>query len=257
MKTPILLLTTISVLAIHSAYSQTILIDFGQSDAAVGGYLTTSNSSNGPDSNGNFWNNYYVNNSTLPALVFTNNSSSGISLAGVGTQVGAANYNVSNGTVSLSNPNLNIFTAYTDGIYVFGTSATLTFSGLDPAKLYSFEIFGARSQTNTRTSLYTISSGNGNSTATLQTTGAGIGSGGANYNTSNTVVFSNLAPTLSNQITLTLQSNPTTGNGAEGAYINAMQLTVVPEPATNALLITASITGVWLSFFRKKPQKIG
>jgi len=260
MKPPVVftlsLLATSAIFSIHSATAQTILIDFGSDNAANGSFLSISNSSNGPDSNGNFWNNFFVNGSTLNNLVFSNNATSGISMAGPGTLVGAASggWGVANGTVNLSNPNLNIFTAYTDGIYQFaaGGSNTLTFSGLDSSKTYNFEVFGSRSDAATRVTRYTIAGLGGTDFRTLTTSGTNAGGTGFNYNTSNTTSFTGIQPNSSNEITLTMS----TESGAAW-HLNALELTVVPEPETNALLLAAAIAGAWLSFFRRKPKKIG
>ena len=202
-----------------------ILIDFGSDLSVNANYLTVS-----PDTNGNYWNNYKTNNGTLSNLVFTDNSTTGIALAGVNTVAGAASggWGIANGTVNLSNSNLNIFTAYTDGIYVFSGNSTLTFSGLDPSKKYSFELFGSRSGGNAtvasmRSTQYTFTAGNGNFTQNLTTTGNNTGSGGANYNTSNSVVFTNLFADGSNQIKLRLEG---AGGQTSGSYINALQITV-------------------------------
>ena len=136
--------------SLSTATAQSLLIDFGSGNATIGASLTISDASNGPDSNGNYWNNYTSNGATLNNLVFTNNSSSGISLAGVGTTVGTANFGVANGTVSLANSALNVFTAYTDGIFRTTGNATLTFGGLNPSNSYSFDIFGSRSAADNR-----------------------------------------------------------------------------------------------------------
>lgn len=223
-----------------SPYAPTrILVDFGSGNAANGSYLTIS-----PDSNGNFWNNYQTNNETLSNLVFTDNSTSPITLTGLNAITGAARggWGVANGTVNLANSSLNVFNAYTDGIYVFSGNATLTFSGLDVSKKYSLELFGSRAAgkaavANNRTTLYTVTSASGSSTKTLQTSGLNIGTGGVNYNTSNSVVFSNLIPDKSNRITLRFEG---LGGQTSGSYLNAMQISVEPGNSEILTLPTAS-----------------
>lgn len=261
MKLPVVftlsLLATSAISSIHSANAQTILIDFGSDNAANGSFLSISNSSNGPDSNGNYWNNLFVNGSTLNNMVFSDNSPSGISMAAPGTLVGAAGggWGIGNGTVNLSSPNLNIFTAYTDGIYQFtaGGSNTLTFSGLNPSKTYNFSIFGSRADAGAnRVTRYTVAGSGGSSFQTLTTSGPNIGGSGINFNNSQTANFSGIQPNGSNEITVTMSVE----SGAAW-HLNALQLTVVPEPETNALLLAAAIAGAWLSFFRRKPKKIG
>lgn len=202
-----------------------ILIDFGSDLSIHANYLTTS-----PDTNGNYWNNYKTNNGTLSNLVFTDNSTTGIALAGINTSAGAASggWGIANGTVNLSNSNLNIFNAYSDGIFVFSGNSTLTFSGLDSSKRYSFELFGARANGNAtaagnRTTLYTMTSAAGVSTRTLQTSGYNMGSAGANYNTSNSVVFGNQIPDGSNRITLRFEGH---AGQISGSYLNALQISV-------------------------------
>jgi len=234
-----------------SASAQSILIDFGSGNATNGSYLTVSNSSNGPDSNGNYWNNLFLNGSTLNNMVFSDNSSSGISMAAPGTLVGAAGggWGIGNGTVNLSSPNLNIFTAYTDGIYQFaaGGSNTLTFSGLNPTKTYNFSIFGSRADAGAnRVTRYTIAGLGGSSFQTLTTSGPGVGGAGVNFNNSQTANFSGIQPNGSNEITLTMSVE-----SGVAWHLNALEITVVPEPTTKALLILAALAGSWLSFRRK------
>lgn len=238
-----------------AASAQTLLIDFGSNSAANGSYLTVSDLSNGPDSNGNYWNNLFVNGSTLNNLVYSNNTPSGISMAAPGTLVGAAlnGWGIGNGTVNLSSPNLNIFTAYTDGIYQFtaGGSNTLTFSGLDPSKTYNFSIFGSRSDAGAnRVTRYTVAGLAGSTFQTLTTSGPNVGGAGVNFNNSQTANFSGIQPNGSNQITLTMSVE-----SGSAWHLNALEITVVPEPSTNALLILTALAGSWLSLRRK--TKVG
>lgn len=235
------------------ASAQTLLIDFGSNNAANGGYLTVSDLSNGPDSNGNYWNNLFVNGSTLNNMVFSDNSSSGISMAAPGTLVGAAGggWGIGNGTVNLSSPNLNIFTAYTDGIYQFaaGGSNTLTFSGLNPSKTYNFSIFGSRADGGAnRVTRYTVAGSGGSSSQTLTTSGPNIGGAGIHFNNSQTANFSGIQPNGSNEITVTMSVESGTA-----WHLNTLEITVVPEPTTNALLILAALAGSWV-FLRRRTE---
>jgi hypothetical protein len=66
---------------------------------------------------------------------------------------------------------------------------------------------------------------------TITTTGTNVGGIGTNHNTANLATFSNVAADGSNQIKVDYLV--ATGGFA---YLNAMQINVVPEPATWALL---------------------
>lgn len=213
------LVATVALLTPASA--QTLLVDFGPST-----YTTSS-----PDVNGNTWNNMTAHTaSSSLGLVWTDNSSSGITLtittAFANTGPGASPPALT-GTGSLGN--LNISTALSDFFYVNNGSAVVTFSGLDSSKTYTFSLLGSRDATAVRNTTYSVAGGNSGSDS-LQTSGTDLGGSGINYNNSSLAVISGITPDGSNSITLTVSSS---GLG----YLNALQITAVPEPGSVLLLL--------------------
>jgi hypothetical protein len=70
------------------------------------------------------------------------------------------------------------------------------------------------------------------------------------YNTSNTVSFLNLVPNGSNQISILLEVE----SGGFG-YLNAMQITAVPEPSTAALLALGAL-GLGVALIRRRAKSL-
>lgn len=82
-------------------------------------------------------------------------------------------------------------------------------------------------------------------TQTLQTSGSNVGGAGVNYNDSNLAVINGITPNGSNEITLAVSSSGF-------SYLNALQITIVPEPATVALAFGSLGTMLFLRrCFRK------
>ena len=242
-----------------SAFGQTILIDFGMTSATVNGtagtnLLTVSSGSNGPDTNGNYWTNFNGNSTpqnALPvnsnvALVSTTNATTGITMTYTGTtNLGTVNWNGGDPVLLsyvplnlVTNPNFRIATAVQDIFYLnsggAGTStATFTLTGLDPSKTYKLEFYGVRptSAIETRQALWTAIGGTSVSgnyfTSNTSFTGTNATPYYGNFNS---LILSPIAPGGNNTITLNLQY------GGGSASLNAMQITVIPEPAIWGLL---------------------
>ncbi|MBE2203807.1 MAG: PEP-CTERM sorting domain-containing protein [Chthoniobacterales bacterium] len=240
MKIPSLLLAALLGLAtLTSASAQTILIDFG----------SAANVTSSPDTNGNYWNNVTSGTlgTTISNLTTTGSAASGIQLQVTSTfaNTGPSPYVTLTGESSLGA--LNIGTAISDFLYGnnnVATPAVITFSGLDSAKTYNFSLFGARDATDTRNTTYVVTGVN-SGTQTLQTSGSNVGGAGVNYNDSNLAVINGITPNGSNEITLAVSSSGF-------SYLNALQITIVPEPATVALAFGSLGTMLFLRrCFRK------
>lgn len=211
------------------ASGQTILIDFGNN--GTNGNITAS-----PDSNGKFWNNSYAGSFTITNMVTSSNVATAIDL--VYTTAVATN-TASLGVGAAPTP-FNITTAYEDAIFSTGTTAptgiTIRLSQLDLTKTYKFTLFGSRSAADSRTTNFSITGGT-TVAGTLQTSGANLGGAGVNYNNSSVLVLgdpSGLAPNVSSQIDITFYATSTDTN--KFAYLNSLQIEVIPEPTTWALL---------------------
>lgn len=219
-----------------SAFGQTILVDFGNNGS--NGNITSS-----PDANGKYWNNSYTGSFTITNMVSSSNGATPIDL---GYVTAVATNSASLGVASAPSP-FNITTAYEDAIFSIGTTSgtgiTIRLSQLDLSKTYKFTLFGSRSATDSRTTNFSIS-GASTVAGTLQTSGTNLGGAGNNYNNSSVLVLggiSGLAPNVSSQIDITFYATSTDTN--KFAYLNSMQVEVIPEPATWALL-TFSLTAV-------------
>lgn len=221
------LLPFVAVLSMPSiAPAQVILIDFGIPGA---GFATVS-----PDANGNYWNNVT---SSAAATTIANLTTSADTLSGIKLEIttgfsntGPSPYATLTGESSLGA--LNIGTAISDFLFVnnnLATPAVVTFSNLDPTKTYNFSIFGSRNATDTRNTTYVVAGANSD-TQSLTTSGTDIGGTGINYNDSSLALINGIIPNGSNSITLSVSS-------AGLGYLNALQITVVPEPGTAALFL--------------------
>lgn len=112
----------------------------------------------------------------------------------------------------------------------------IRFLNLNINELYDVVIYGARDATQTRITDYTVT-GATSSFGSLTTSGTGIGTGGVNYNNDTTFTVSGIAPNASGQIVIEYVVN--TG---DFGYLNAVQLTQIPEPSTLVLFTAFSFT---------------
>ena len=208
-----------------SAQAQTVLVDFG-------GAITTN------PTNGNYWNNIWTTGTNF-SLVNAANTGTGYWL-NLPTNV-VMNTNLvpaTNGSI----PSLGIFnvpTAYSDALYISGTTGTtntVILGNLNTNQTYDFVIYGARDATTTRATTYTVAGATTSASVTVTNSGTGIGTNGVNFNTSY-ITISGITPdatTNSGQILV----NYAVAAGSF-AYLNAMQLTGY-VPYTNGL--TTNIT---------------
>ncbi|WP_269540600.1 PEP-CTERM sorting domain-containing protein [Cerasicoccus fimbriatus] len=224
----ILLSTLVLAPALLSA--QTVLVDFGDEI-----YQTTGQ----PET----WNNAHL--GIVPGgqtgelfadMLDTTNNGTGITLtitnafggrnAG-GTQDASAPYPVSAVRDSFYTATASAGVTPGDGLGV------LVFSGLDISKTYDFTMFasrGASSASDNRETEYAFVGGN-NATVYLD----------AADNVTSTVTAFGISPNASGEITLTVQKGP--NNTSDYSYLGSLQMTVIPEPSSMALLVGAMATG--------------
>jgi uncharacterized protein YjdB/lysophospholipase L1-like esterase len=203
-----------------------ILIDFGPNDV-TNGNLTPS-----PDANGNYWNNAISEtNGITTTLVDKANTATGFSLV-IGT--GMSKNGIQNGGLLAPNSSylgeFAIATATQD--YFFGTSATLKFTGLNPAKGYKFKIFGSRDNTEVRISQF-VFTGTNTMTGTLQTSGTNVGGAGVNRNVSNIFSSDVIYPASNGEVSVAV-----TKTAGAFFHINAMKV----EEYSNESVSVAGIT---------------
>ncbi|MEO9475107.1 MAG: T9SS type A sorting domain-containing protein [Cyclobacteriaceae bacterium] len=173
-----ILVLLISFSNVQGQVVNSFYIDFGKNDGTNGDVTA------GPDSNGNYWNNFL---STISAsqidLIDTADNSSNLYIKV--TEPFLSNGRLNGGLLSPDSELLGDFaigTATEDYYYVEGTNVgSLEIGGLDTEFGYVFKVFATRATGTLRTSRYDFS-GENSYTGTLQTsgTGAGISSNGNN-----------------------------------------------------------------------------
>lgn len=206
------------------------LVDFGPNDG------TNGDSTPSPDHLGQYWNNFVgaggggaLSAITLTNLVNATNGASTISLTS-GASGWMANGKLNGGLLNPSSAllgNLAVTNATQD--YFFNrSSATLTLTGLNTARVYNLTFFASRSNTATRVSTYAV----GAQSTNLTTSGTGIGSGGANENNNQTASLFNLAPTALGEIQITV-STPT-ADPQNFAYLALLKIEQVYQPPSTS-----------------------
>jgi hypothetical protein len=237
-----------------------LYIDFGRTDTSNGiamingGTLNAAagNSAGVADTYGLYWNNAIINtangggNVPDPVVNLINSTNVGTGV-GITFSNGWQSNGFNNGGLlapdsSLLGP-IASKNATGDYFFVLDNSASMTFTGLNPALTYNFQIFGTRQITTVRTSVYSITDINGLHSFTLQTSGPGIGAGGYDGNNNTFATFSNIVPDNSGNITLSLVGGTA---ASKYGYIGTLQMTAnpVPEPGTITLLGAAGLTGL-------------
>jgi hypothetical protein len=238
----------ISACLAMSAGAQTLLIDFGNNNSFRGA------STPAPDVNGNFWT------SMQPGLFYTNlvdinNVGTGINF-GFSTPVGTDSFNGPAGvtanspltpaeiaaadidTVALGN--LGIKEAAVD--FAAEVNTRFEIQNLDPAKQYTLTLFGSHKFNTSDTTVYTVFSDNTYTTA-VGTANLLVGSGNL-HNRDQVATISNLSPQASNILYVQF-----TGAQGGNGYLNSMQITGVPEPASALLFALGSVLA--LSYRRR------
>jgi hypothetical protein len=236
-------LAGVLLLGFTSARAETILIDFG--NAAPGGTTYVDNFAG--TNTGFEWNNITAVSTTVPSLVDTTNTATGISFAtGPWTNGGSTG-----GTTGGNGSPVGIYPTVAVEDYFFfnnasGLTDTMTLTGLNNAYSYTFTWLSSKNvgfATNAGGRALTIlatgsNSGSATEAAAIQATGA-----------------PNLTPTtisgidpLAGTITL-LASN----NNGDFAYLNVLEIDVVatPEPSTVALAIIGGL-GLFVVVLRRR-----
>lgn len=210
-----------------------LFFDFGPSD------FSTGDPTNGPDANGNRWNNWYPTNGGininagehLAKLVRSTGTNTGIRMTMSGGFLcnGKANFGGLFGPQQGLLGELATETATEDFFYISANDINdatsddapggFMLEGLDPALSYEFRFLGARNNTQTRITKYDVY-GSNTGTTNLTTSGAGIGNAGADVNDDEVAVISGIRPDAFGQVWVDL-----TLVQGDFAYINAMKIT--------------------------------
>ena len=214
-----------------SAQSQTWLLDFGGS--AVYRSIDTPS----PDSNGHYWNN--IGYGYIPGMLDITGATTSMAYGPDGAY-GTDSYNGPAGDTSAGlstvantvfNPGALGNLGQTNAVYDFFDNIHFQLQGLDPAKQYKLTFFGSHKYNADNTTIYSVCSDSTYATVLMSTTlqVGGIGGDPSAHNQSSvaTLIASPQPDTI-------MYISATAAAGA--GYLNALQIEVVPEPATFALV---------------------
>lgn len=208
--------------------SAAVLVDIGNSSGVPAA----------PDGNGNYWNSILGTYTfgTTQSLRATDNATAGSSEWGLTiTRTGTGSDSGFSSAVCLSTGAPTIFSvngAYNDAYYdnYAGNYVTaFSFSGLNPSLTYSLNLWGSRTTSTTNTwqdGLISVTTGvaSGGSSFTLQDGAAG------------NVLVVTFVPDVTGVFTFTFDKASNSGSGS--AALNALEVSVVPEPSSLLLIAT-------------------
>lgn len=212
-----------------------VLVDFG---TVAKRHAVDGVGANVADSNGNYWSHITGAADNNTNLLSTAGTASGIGLE-VSNFTGPGDYNGGASPDAGLNDGLFAYTDVTDDalFFVDSLAPTVTLSGLDSGKTYNLVFHGARVTSSVRTTTYATFGTN----ITLQTSGADVGGAGVNWNDDTVARIEGITGVESTVINL----SATGGFG----YINAMEIEVIPEPATLGLVMGV---GCGILFVRRR-----
>jgi hypothetical protein len=207
-----------------STSAQDLLVDFGPNDGVNGNITTT------PD---------YWNNATGPVVSDLQTTDNVITDIDISFTTNFATNGILNGGLLAPSPALlgeyAVATATQD--YFFTTSSfNFELRELDPSKAYDLFFFGTRETTASRVTRYSATGDNGQQMFDLQTSGEAIGDGGYNGNNDTLAVIAGVIPDANNVISIDVS---VVSGGF--AYLGAMGISVVPEPASSILICLAGL----------------
>ncbi|WP_269542603.1 PEP-CTERM sorting domain-containing protein [Cerasicoccus fimbriatus] len=226
MKT--LITTCIAVVGLNcSALAQVVMVNFSS---------TNSTSPSAPGAEWNNITNFTTATSDVALIDYTTGLDTGFSLSitdsfkDIGGQSFAAYGN---------------FTSQSLSSYFYGDSAdpnaAIEITGLDPNTKYTFDLVAARDTTTNRTTEYTLTG----DSVTIVTNAAGTP-----FSTANIATASAISPDATGKITIDIKV--ASDSSSSFFYLNAMQITAIPEPSTYALAVGALGLGMVMLLKRRK-----
>ncbi len=234
-----------------AADAQTVLIDFGNDNSFRGVSVPA------PDQNGNYWN------SLFPGLFYTDlvditNTATTIDF-GFSTPVGTDSFNGPAGPTSFPDPTpaeialtdideaalglLGVKTAAIDFAASPGGVDNRTrfeIQALDPTKTYNLTFFGSHKLSDADTTTYSVYTDNMYTTL-VDSASLNVQTPGSPWlhNRDTVATLSNLAPQASNILYVEF-----VGTNNNLGYLNSLQITAVPEPASLLLVLSGIGAGI-------------
>jgi len=244
MKKPHFSLLLIGAATAAMSTSAQILIDFGN-DLSFRGASVTS-----PDVNGNTWNSVWSGAFYSDLLDITGTPTT-IDF-GFGSAPGTDSFNGPAGNTVDNGPADSVYNAgalgvlgVDEAVFDYYVSSTFQIQGLDPTKTYDLTFFGSHKFNADNTTVYTVYTDDTYSVP-VDSISLEVGVGSA-HNEDTVVTLTGLSPQLNN--ILYVGFDGVTGNSG---YLNAMQITEVPEPATAAAALGLVVFGVILIRRRRR-----
>ncbi len=211
--------------------AQTFLFDFGSTT------YTTGNGAAPADDPVNFWNNVTTtvgqsDTGSLLNLITTDNSVTSVGLMMLSRFNGANEAGTQASTLFPSDATRDSLFGNTE---LFSGLANVFPSfkliGLDPAGTYDFTFYASRlSVTDNRETGYTLTGAN-----------AGFAALNASANVDNFATALGIAPTAEGEITIAIGPTANNVNANHFTYLGVMEMSVVPEPSSFALLIGGAV----------------
>jgi hypothetical protein len=219
-----------------TADAQTVLLDLGNSSSFRGVNVTN------PDVNGNHWNSVWAG-AFYPNIVDINGNATPIDF-GFSADGGNDSFNGPAGVTSIPPTPAEIAATDIDAAALgnlgvkeaamdFYVNSRFQIQQLDPGKRYNITFFGSHKFNNDNTTRYTVYT-DGTFTTPVASADLLVGVDNA-HNRDRVATISNLAPQASNILYVGFAG----ANGGNG-YLNALEITAIPEPSTMLLLAGAS-----------------
>ncbi|MCD8483494.1 MAG: PEP-CTERM sorting domain-containing protein [Verrucomicrobia bacterium] len=218
----------VALAGLTQASATVLLFDFGTSAAAP--------------SVGGTWNSIASDQASGTATGFTyatGGAATGISLAYDNFQATTTNQ----GNWAHGNKDWVDANATADYFWRGAGTATMTLTGLNPSWTYDIELVSARGATGNRVATITV----GGLTTSEDVSSSGFNSLNDGWNNGSILRWSGVSPDVNGAIGISF-----TAAGSNSLFINAMQVTAIPEPSTYAALFGLLSLGCVLVIRRRK-----
>ncbi|NDV62804.1 hypothetical protein G0Q06_10110 [Puniceicoccales bacterium CK1056] len=226
----------------------TVLVDFGNDSSFRGASVDAGGA--GIDENGNYWTSVWSG-AFYPNMVDSTGSATTIDFGFDGAPAGTDYFNGPSG--STADPTATVYNATALGdlgadeaVYDYYVSGRFQIQGLDPTKTYDLAFFGSHKFSTDDATVYTVYTDN-TYTTSVASVSLNVQTPGSPWlhNQDTVASLTGLSPQTSNILYVEFA-----GSGGNSGYLNAMQITEVPEPSTYALY--AGFLALGMILFRRR-----